>query len=388
MNRLPSAFRRVWIGSTLGQLGDVGFMLALPWLVLQMTGSSLALGSVMMALAIPRALLMLVGGAVSDRYAARRILAIACTVQAMCAVAIAALLHVAAMDLSLLYGLAFCFGVADAFSEPALRVVVPELVAAEQLPRANALLQASGQLCLLAGSAVGGVAIAQWGVLPVFVFHAASYGGLIAILLCLPTPARAAAPAGEDGLWAAIANGLRHVWHARALRSLLTSFAGINFCMAGATQIGLVVLANAHYGSAGLGVLMTCVAAGSLTGMITAGKWQPAAGTHAGVAGASIALAVLLAGLALPMPLWWVCLIAALLGAVAGFVNVVVISWLQGQVRGDMLGRVMSVLGLASAGIVPLSLVAAGLVARHGTDVLFMSASGLLILMLVAFRRG
>jgi len=386
MLRLPSTFRRVWLGTTLAQLGDVGFMLALPWLVLQMTGSSLALGSVMMALAIPRALLMLVGGAVSDRYAARRVLAVAGAVQALCAVAIVALLHADAMNLALLYGLAFCFGMADAFSEPALRVVLPELVAAEQLPRANALLQASGQLCLLAGSAVGGAAIAHWGVLPVFVFHVASYAALIAIVLYLPVSAGAAVQAGEDGLWREIVNGLRHVWHDRALRSLLISFAGINFCVVGATQIGLVVLADAHYGSAGLGVLMACVAIGSLAGLALAAQWQPAAGIDATVAGASIALGGLLAGLALPMPLWWMGVVAALLGAVAGFVNVLVVSWLQGQVRSDMLGRVMSVLGLASAGIVPLSLAVAGVVAGNGTSPLFLGAGGLLVLMAVALR--
>jgi hypothetical protein len=89
---------------------------------------------------------------------------------------------------------------------------------------------------------------------------------------------------------------------------------------------------------------------------------------------------VLLIGLALPMPLWSLCLDASLLGAVAGFVNVSVLSWLQGRVPGDMLGRVMSVLGLASAGITPLSLAVAGLVAKFGVGALFLGAGALLLL--------
>ena len=52
----------------------------------------------------------------------------------------------------LLHLLAFCFGMADAFSESALRVVLPELVTAPQLPRAKALLQSGSQLCLPVGS--------------------------------------------------------------------------------------------------------------------------------------------------------------------------------------------------------------------------------------------
>src|SRR5437867_3454799 len=59
---------RLWlIGGTISLLGDQFYLVALPWLVLQQTGSAVVMGAIMMAGAIPRALLMLMGGAVSDR---------------------------------------------------------------------------------------------------------------------------------------------------------------------------------------------------------------------------------------------------------------------------------------------------------------------------------
>lgn len=61
-------FRIFWAGENVSVLGDQFHFVALAWLTLQLTGSGLALGTVLMAAAVPRALLMLFGGAISDRY--------------------------------------------------------------------------------------------------------------------------------------------------------------------------------------------------------------------------------------------------------------------------------------------------------------------------------
>src|SRR5689334_9565564 len=67
-------FRLLWFGENISVLGDQVFLVALPWLTLQLTGSGLALGTVLMAAAIPRGLFMLVGGVISDRVGARQLM--------------------------------------------------------------------------------------------------------------------------------------------------------------------------------------------------------------------------------------------------------------------------------------------------------------------------
>ena len=57
-------FRMLWAGSAISAIGDQFYLVALPWVVLQLTGSAVAVGTILMAVAIPRALLMLLGGAV------------------------------------------------------------------------------------------------------------------------------------------------------------------------------------------------------------------------------------------------------------------------------------------------------------------------------------
>src|SRR4026207_2499826 len=59
-------FRLLFIGQAVSMLGDQFYLVALPWLVLQMTGSGLALGPIMMAATLPRLVFPLLGGAVSD----------------------------------------------------------------------------------------------------------------------------------------------------------------------------------------------------------------------------------------------------------------------------------------------------------------------------------
>ncbi len=69
-------FRLFWIGQGTSLIGDYFNFIALPWLVLQLTGSAFALGTVLALEGIPRALFMLLGGAITDRFSARAIMLI------------------------------------------------------------------------------------------------------------------------------------------------------------------------------------------------------------------------------------------------------------------------------------------------------------------------
>src|SRR5512141_3488907 len=67
-------FRLLWIGEGISLLGDQFYMIALPWLVLSLTGNALAVGTVLATAGIPRALFMLLGGALTDRFTPRTLM--------------------------------------------------------------------------------------------------------------------------------------------------------------------------------------------------------------------------------------------------------------------------------------------------------------------------
>src|ERR1700729_2873666 len=83
-------FRYLWMGNTVSGCGDQFFLVALPWLILQLTGSGAVLGGIMMVEAVPRAALMLIGGAVTDRISPRKIMILTAGARALLVAALAA----------------------------------------------------------------------------------------------------------------------------------------------------------------------------------------------------------------------------------------------------------------------------------------------------------
>src|SRR5262247_1468125 len=88
-----------WIGATTSLLGDQFYMVALPWVVLQLTGSAVAMGTVAMCAGIPRAALMLMGGAVTDRISPRKVLLMTASARAVLVAAIGLLLWLQDLEL-------------------------------------------------------------------------------------------------------------------------------------------------------------------------------------------------------------------------------------------------------------------------------------------------
>src|ERR1700760_2378344 len=85
-------FRLLWLGNTVSWAGDQFYLVALPWLILQLTGSSIVLGTITMFAAIPRAALMLLGGAVTDRISPRRIMILTASARAALVAALSILI--------------------------------------------------------------------------------------------------------------------------------------------------------------------------------------------------------------------------------------------------------------------------------------------------------
>ena len=152
-------FRMWWAGWTISLLGDQFYLVALPWVVLQLTGSAVAVGTILMAVAIPRAVLMLIGGAMTDRISPRKILMSAASARAIFVAIIGVLLWLRLLEIWELYVLGFAFGVADAFSLPAGSTFLPSLIKREQMVAANSVFQTTAQLTTIAAPAPAGIVI-------------------------------------------------------------------------------------------------------------------------------------------------------------------------------------------------------------------------------------
>jgi len=373
-------FRTLWIGRTISNLGDQFYLVALPWLVLQITNSTLALGSIMVLATIPQLAFMLLGGALSDRISPRRIWMSTTAVRTVSVAVVGALIWMHALQLWHLYILAVIFGVADAFSAPAAQAFIPSVVGSEQLPAANSVTQVSQQLTTILGPAPAGIVIRVLGTAWAFIIDAFSFLFVIAALWSLPDPPQAhAATARKSSVWHSIAEGLRYMLGDPALRSLLLLVATLNFCLAGPMSIGLPWIAKARFASPIVfSVFVTALAAGGLGGALLAGMFKPAR------RGLALLAVSLILGLCIALVGWvtnlaFLALTLLLMGLAAGFVNVHIIAWFQQRVERSMLGRAMSVLSLASLGLAPVSLMLSGIAVQWSLLGMFAAAAVLML---------
>ena len=317
---------RLWlIGSTISFLGDQFYMVALPWMILQQTGSAVAMGAVMMAGSIPRALLMLMGGVLSDRISARKIMMTTATARTICVAVIGILVWFGVLHLWELYALAVIFGVADAFAAPAATAYLPSLLEPEQLVAASSVGQSAAQLTTIVGPVPAGFVIKALGVAWAFFVDAISFLFIIGALWKLPDPPPS--PAARKAVWPAIAEGITYVGRDVPLRSLMLLAMTMNFCFTGPVAIGLTYLTKNRFGSpAILGTLMSAVAAGSLLGALLAGVWKI---RRRGILMLVVAaaLAPCLGSIGLMDKVWPLAGVLFVIGVLAALMNVHISAW-------------------------------------------------------------
>ncbi|MEZ4612070.1 MAG: MFS transporter, partial [Caldilineaceae bacterium] len=156
-------FRLLWLGEAISMLGDQAYFVALPWLVLQISGDPLAMGTVLALAGVPRAIFMLLGGALTDRLSPRAIMLASNLLRMVLVATMAALVFTQSLALWMIYGFALVFGLIDAFFWPASIAIVPQLLPPSMLQGANALVQGTAQASLLLGPVLAGFAIGALG---------------------------------------------------------------------------------------------------------------------------------------------------------------------------------------------------------------------------------
>ena len=371
-------FSLLFGGSSISAFGDQFTLVALPWLVLKLTGSPAALGVVLAVMAFPRAAFMLIGGAVVDRMSPRRVLLGARAANAACIVILATLVLAGAIQMWMIYLLALGIGLSTAFAYPASSAILPQLVKLEQLRPANAAFMGMRQLSMIGGPVLAGFVIALGahhqasahalpdasGLGTAFGIDAATFMFSLASLALVRIHGDSHPPKTTGGVFASIAAGVRYVWADVPLRAFVIYASFVSVFVGGPVQVGLPVLADTRLdlGAASLGILMTANGAGMLAGSFLTGLAQRAMRGHLGVMVLCFdSLAGLtLAALTLVHTTWFGAALLLCTGLLGGIVQIAIFTWIQQRVSQAMMGRAMSILMFTFMGLGPLSAAAAG----------------------------
>jgi MFS family permease len=345
-------YRLYFAGQLVSTTGTWMQSIAQAWLVLQLTGSGVALGVTVALQFTPVLLAGAWGGLVADRVDKRRLLIGTQAAAGLLALTLGAVTALGVVQLWMIYVLALGLGAVNALDNPARRAFVAEMVGDEHISNAVSLSSAMFMAARVIGPAIAGLVIATAGVSWCFLANGLSYGVAIVVFALLrrdeffavePVPRRK----GQ------LREGLRYAWSNPALRLPLVLTAVIG-TLAFNFQIVLPLLAKQTFdGDAGtFGALYALMSIGSVIGaLVTAHEAQA---TRRYLLGAALAYGVLLIGAAAAPTLAVEMIVLVPVGAAGIAFTAMANGVLQTECAPEMRGRVAALFTVAFLGSTPI----------------------------------
>ncbi|MGQ4488785.1 MFS transporter [Streptomyces sp. SAS_281] len=370
-----------WLGAySASTVGDSVYYMALAWAAAR-SGSASQTGLVLAVGSIPRAVLLLGGGVLADRFGPRRVVVASDTARCLVILGLAGVLLLTSPTVWMLIAVALVFGAADALFLPAVGALPPRITAASQLARVQGMRGLATRTATVVGAPLGGVAVALGG--PVLAFAAAGvlFAAALPLLLtvrmrALPAPETAAPPGTA---WRDLADGLRHIRRHPLLGPLVLVVAVTELGFVGPLNLGLILLSDERgWGASGMGWVVAGFGAGAgASALLLAVRGRiPRAGLVMclTVLAGSFAIAALAYVPSVPLA----ATVAVLIGLFVGLGGSLCGALTQTVTDPAYLGRVTSVSTLFTHALAPLSYPVTGAaVALWGTGPVFVASAAL-----------
>ena len=381
---LGAGYWKLWSASVITNLGDGMSIVAYPWLASAVTHDPVHIALIGVATRLPWLLFSLPAGVITDRVDRRRLIAVMDWFRAALtlAVAVAVLLGqsvipdpidvaagtadppaVAGLYLALLYISALLLGSAEVLRDNAAQTLMPALVDAEDLEKANGRLWGAEMVAnSFVGTPLGGVLAGIALSLPFFV-DAGSFAIAAGLVFAIGGSFRAVGTEARAGMRAELAEGLRWLWRHVLLRNLAV-FLGLANALNTMAFATYVLFAQESLGldAGGFGLLLTSGAVGGVIGSLSASRVSRRLGP-------GVSLFVALGGsalgyvfVALTDEAWVVWLVLAVETFLVMVWNVITVSLRQTIIPDRLLGRVNSVYRFFGWGMMPLGAAAGGAV--------------------------
>jgi MFS family permease len=381
------AYRRVFGGVAVTMLGQQMTLVAVPFQVYRLTGSSLMVGVTSMVALVPLIVFGLLGGAIADAMDRRKLLLIT----SVGAAVTSALLAVQALlpgngHLAVLWVLTALVSASAAVNQPTRSAVIPALVGLEGVAAANALAMTVRQAGVIVGPLLAGLLIGTGGLPLTYTIDALGFIAAVLLLRGLPS-----LPPGGGAVPLRLGVAVRGVWDGLTfLRTqpvlLMTFVVDIIAMLFAWPQAVFPELSQTTFaGDANsLGWLFAGVSIGSLVMGLTSG-WVSRVDRQGAVVLVAIAVwGVAIVGFGLASTLWLAVVCLALAGAGDMVSAVLRSSMLQTAAPDEMRGRMQGVFIVVVAGGPRLGDLRAGVLASSFGVATAMVSGGVVIVVAMA----
>lgn len=289
-------YRIFFTGQLVSLAGTWMQNVALAWLVIELSGSPLAIGALAFWRFVPFTIFGLVAGVVADRIESRKLVMATQAAAMAISIALAVVTLTDTATLPLVYVLAALGGIALAFDAPGRQSLTFQMVGPRELPNAVALNSGLFNGSRVIGPAIAGLVIAAVGTGICFVLNAVSFLAVLSALAIVR--AEELYPVAKDRS-ATIVGGLRRAasfaWNDSQLRLILSvvmvvSTVGFNFHV----LVPLLAADTLHVGPEGFGLLSATFGLGALVGALATASLRQASWRMFSIGTASFGVLVLL----------------------------------------------------------------------------------------------
>ncbi len=370
-------FRLFWGGNIISLVGTWMQSMALSWLIYRLTGSSLLLGVIGFANAIPLLFVSPFGGVLVDRFSKRKILILTQTGMMVTAFLLALLTWMGHIQVWHIFLFTVINGAVAALDAPCRQSFIIELVGKEDLMNAIAMNSMAFNSARIIGPAVAGFLVALIGEAGCFLINGISFVSVLIGLFMIQSPDKTIDDS-QESFMNKMKEGYLYVKDSRLLSSLLALVAvPCLMSMSYATLMPVFAKDIFHRNADGLGILMSSVGIGAIFGALIIARlsYSRHKGKTLMLGGLVSSVAIILFGLSRNFYLscfllFWV-----------GMANVLYLTstntLIQSNAEDEYRGRAVSFYTLIFMGMMPIGSLLIGWVAEYltapGVTVLFAS---------------
>lgn len=358
------SFRYYWISTFFYFLVFGTQRFTFIWLVLELSDNAALAGVTAFALGIPAFFITLPAGAYADRLDRKRMVVWTNIAGAATSMAIAALIWTDVITVTLAIIMALATGVTTAATQPPLTAMIPTIVPRERLMNGIVLRTMGQNLAMVLGATLGGVVIDVWNIGGAFAILMVAYGLSTVAMLGVHSQPMPEMPNGgaRPSLRTSVGEGLAFIYHNPGLLGLMILLATLGFVMLGPVFVLVPEIAREDLGqeATGAAILFAITSAGMLVMSIALASMSKLRRK-----GALLLITLMIGGvivIGLGASQWYLltAVVMFLWGLGGGIIVNLNQTLAQSHTPDEMMGRVMSVVTLAIAGMMPLGSLAAG----------------------------
>jgi len=231
----------LFIGQLVSRIGDSMYMIGMMWLVLDLTGSKAAMGTVAALSHLPILLFGLGGGIMADLFNRRRVMLLADLLRTLVVLVLPIAAVTGTMSLYVIYAVTFILAMGAAAFEPAREAIIPDLVPPDRLLGANSVIQTTSYAALLIGPALAAAVISGVGLQHLFSVDSATFFASFLVILFIRYREEPCTDPQRRSVSMHLREIIEHVLKSRRLLFLLVLTAVNNFFIMGPAIVGTPV---------------------------------------------------------------------------------------------------------------------------------------------------